>query len=178
MTLCKGVLASVCEETSDVERIASLSNLHIYSAGTRGKRDRRVFVTAALAALRPETGEVELVRAGHNPPLLARMGGEVSFLKPSGLAFGMAPARVFDPRLGRETVVLAPGDLLLLYSDGITEAMDREQDQFGEDRLVEALREPSDSTTVCARIVDAVAAFAAGAPQHDDMTLVVIRRTN
>ncbi len=82
MTLCKGVLASVCEETSDVERIASLSNLHIYSAGTRGKRDRRVFVTAALAALRPETGEVELVRAGHNPPLLARAGGEISFLKP------------------------------------------------------------------------------------------------
>ncbi len=90
----------------------------------------------------------------------------------------MAAARVFDPRLGRETVTLAPGDLLLLYSDGITEAMDREQDQFGEERLAEALREPADSATVCARIVDAVNAFAAGAPQHDDMTLVVIRRTN
>ncbi len=178
MTLCKGVLASVCEETSDVERIASLSNLHIYAAGTRGRRDRRVFVTAVLAALRPETGEIELVRAGHNPPLLVRNADGISFLKPSGIAFGMAAARVFDPRLGRETVVLAPGDLLLLYSDGITEAMDREQDQFGEERLVEALREPADSATLCARIVDAVNTFAAGAPQHDDMTLVVIRRTN
>ncbi|MDR3717577.1 MAG: PP2C family protein-serine/threonine phosphatase [Bryobacteraceae bacterium] len=178
MTLCKGVLAAVCEETSDVQRIAALANRHIYSAGARGKRDRRVFVTAALAALRPESGEIELARAGHNPPLLVRSGGEIAFLKPSGIAFGMAGPVVFDPHLGRETVVLEPGDLLLLYSDGITEAMDREQAQFGEERLVEALREPADSAAICARIVDAVNAFAAGAPQHDDMTLVVIRRTN
>jgi len=178
MTLSKGVLAAVCEETSDVRRIASLSNQHIYSAGTRGRRDRRVFVTAVLAALRPETGEVEMVRAGHNPPLLVRRGGEFTFLKPSGIAFGMAVPRVFDPRLGRETVVLEAGDVLLLYSDGITEAMDREQDQFGEERLIAALLEPADSAAICARIVDAVDTFAAGAPQHDDMTLVVIRRTN
>lgn len=176
MTLCKGVLAAVCEETSDVQSIASLSNRHIYSAGARGKRDRRVFVTAALAALRPETGEIELVRAGHNPPLLVRAGGEVSFLKPSGLAFGMAAPGVFDPRLGRESVVLEPGDVLLLYSDGITEAMDREQEQFGEERLIEALREPGDSATICTRIMDAVNAFAAGAPPHDDATLVVLCR--
>jgi sigma-B regulation protein RsbU (phosphoserine phosphatase) len=56
--------------------------------------------------------------------------------------------------------------------------MDREQSEFGEERLVEALREPGDSAAICARIVDAVNAFAAGAPQHDDMTLVVIRRTH
>jgi serine phosphatase RsbU (regulator of sigma subunit) len=178
MTLCKGVLAAVCEETSDMQRIAALANRHIYSAGARGRRDRRVFVTAVLAALRPETGEIELVRAGHNPPLLVRCGGEVTFLKPSGIAFGMAGPVVFDPRLGREIVVLEPGDLLLLYSDGITEAMDREQAQFGEERLIEALREPADSAAICARIVDAVNAFAAGAPRHDDMTLVVILRTN
>ena len=177
MTLCKGVLAAVCEETSDVQSIASLSNRHIYSAGARGRRDRRVFVTAVLAALRPETGEIELVRAGHNPPLLVRASGEVSFLKPSGLAFGMAAPGVFDPRLGRESVVLAPGDCLLLYSDGITEAMDREQGQFGEERLIEALREPADSASICTRIMEAVNAFAAGAPPHDDATLVVICRT-
>lgn len=177
MTLCKGILAAVCEETSDVHTIASLSNRHVYSAGAHRRREGRVFVTAALAALRPETGELELVRAGHNPPLLVRSGGETSFLKPSGLAFGMAAAGTFDPRLGVETVVLAPGDLILLYSDGITEAMNLEADQFSEERLVAALSEPGDAVTICARIVDAVNAFAAGAPQHDDMTLVVVRRT-
>ena len=177
MTLCKGIMAAVCEETSDMRTIASLSNRHVYSAGAHRRRERRVFVTAVLAALRPETGELELVRAGHNPPLLVRAGGEISFLKPSGLAFGMADAGTFDPKLGVETVVLAPGDLVLLYSDGITEAMDREAGQFSEERLIANLREPADAATLCARIVDAVNAFAAGAPQHDDMSLVVVRRT-
>ncbi len=182
MTLCKGILAAVCEETSDLRTIASLSNRHVYSAGAHRKRERRVFVTAALAALRPETGELELVRAGHNPPLLVRAGGETSFLKPSGLAFGMAPGGTFDPRLGVEALTLEPGDLLVLYSDGITEAMDREEDQFSEDRLVAVLREPGhaaeSAAALCARIVDAVNGFAAGAPQHDDMSLVVVRRAN
>jgi len=178
MTLSKGVLAAACEEAADVQRIAALANRHIYSAGARGRHDRRVFVTAVLAALRPETGEIELTRAGHNPPLLVRANGEIRFVKPSGIAFGMAGPAVFDPRLGCETVTLAPGDLLLLYSDGITEAMDRDQDQFGEERLIAALREPAGAAALCATIVDAVNAFADGAPRHDDMTLVVIRRTN
>jgi serine phosphatase RsbU (regulator of sigma subunit) len=178
MTLCKGILAAICEETGDVRSIASLSNRQVYSAGAHRRRERRVFVTAVLAALRPETGEMELVRAGHNPPLLVRAGGEISFLKPAGIAFGMAGAGTFDPRLGVETVVLAPGDLVLLYSDGITEAMDRTEAQFSEERLIAALREPAGAAELCARIVDAVNAFAAGAPQHDDMTLVAVRRTS
>jgi len=182
MTLCKGILAAVCEETSDVRNIAALCNRQVYSAGAHRRRERRVFVTAVLAALRPGTGEMELVRAGHNPPLLVRAGGEISFLKPAGLAFGMAGAGAFDPRLGAETVVLAPGDLVLLYSDGITEAMDRTEAQFSEERLIAALSAPADApndaAALCARIVDAVNAFAAGAPQHDDMTLVAIRRTS
>lgn len=178
MTLCKGILAAICEETGDVRSIASLSNRQVYAAGAHRRRERRVFVTAVLAALRPETGEMELVRAGHNPPLLVRAGGEISFLKPAGIAFGMADAGAFDPRLGVETVVLAPGDLVLLYSDGITEAMDRTETQFSEERLIAALREPAGAAGLCARIVDAVNAFAAGAPQHDDMTLVAVRRTS
>ena len=178
MTLCKGILAAICEETADLRTIASLSNRHVYSAGAHRRRERRVFVTAVLAALRPETGEMELVRAGHNPPLLVRAGGEISFLKPAGLAFGMAAGGTFDPRFGVETVVLEPGDLVLLYSDGITEAMDRREAQFSEERLIAAMREPANAAELCARIVGAVNAFAAGAPQHDDMTLVAIRRTN
>jgi sigma-B regulation protein RsbU (phosphoserine phosphatase) len=55
--------------------------------------------------------------------------------------------------------------------------MDRQEDQFSEERLIASLREPADAAALCARIVDAVNAFAAGAPQHDDMSLVVVRRT-
>jgi serine phosphatase RsbU (regulator of sigma subunit) len=177
MTLCKGILAAVCEETSDVRVIASLMNRHVYSAGAHRKRERRVFVTAILAALQPDTGELQLIRAGHNPPLLVRANGETSFLKPSGLALGMAAPGTFDPRLSAESVKLAPGDLLLLYSDGITEAMDRETQQFSEERLVATVIEPAGAAALCARIVDAVNAFAAGEAQHDDMSLVVVRRT-
>jgi serine phosphatase RsbU (regulator of sigma subunit) len=176
MTLCKGVLAAVCEQTAELERIAALLNRHLYAAGGRGRGQRKVFVTAALAALRPESGAVEIARAGHNPPLLVRADGQTAFLKPSGLAFGMVPPAVFDPRLNLQTVTLERGDALVLYSDGISEGMDREQEQFGEERLIETLREPGSAQALCGGIIEAVRDFAAGAAQHDDMTLVVIKR--
>ena len=117
------------------------------------------------------------MRAGHNPPLLARMGGEVSFLKPSGLAFGKAPARVFDVCVwGGRPSCLCWGDLLLLYSDGINLGMDREQDQFGEDRLVEHCASHRIQPRFAQESCTPSPPSAAGAPQHDDMTLVPPRR--
>jgi len=177
MTLCKGVLAAICEEASEPARIAMLANRNIHAAGGRGRGQRKVFITAALAALRPESGEVEIVRAGHNPPLLANASDGMSFVKPSGLAFGLVGPGLFDPRLTSQKVSLAPGATLVLYSDGITEAMDREGNLFGEERLAETLRAPSSARELCTRIVEAVNTFVGGAAQHDDMTLVVVRRT-
>jgi sigma-B regulation protein RsbU (phosphoserine phosphatase) len=74
-------------------------------------------------------------------------------------------------------VSVAPGDMLVIYTDGISEAMNRELEEWGEDRVMEAVRTcvglSSEETIV--RIMQAADAYAAGAPQHDDMTLVVLR---
>jgi sigma-B regulation protein RsbU (phosphoserine phosphatase) len=107
-----------------------------------------------------------------------RADGECSFLKPSGLAFGLSGAGTFDSRLALETISLEAGDLLALYSDGISEAMDREEAEFGEYRLAEVLKQPAEASALCTRVIEAVRTFANGAPQHDDMTLVIVRRTD
>jgi sigma-B regulation protein RsbU (phosphoserine phosphatase) len=74
-------------------------------------------------------------------------------------------------------VLLAPGDLLVIYTDGISEAMNRDLEEWGEDRLKEAVQSCTglNSEETIARIMQAADAYAAGAPQHDDMTLVVLR---
>ena len=74
-------------------------------------------------------------------------------------------------------VLLAPGDSLVIYTDGISEAMNRDLEEWGEDRLKEAVQSciGLNSEETIARIMQAADAYAAGAPQHDDMTLVVLR---
>jgi sigma-B regulation protein RsbU (phosphoserine phosphatase) len=90
----------------------------------------------------------------------------------------MASSTLFDPLLCSETVTLQPGDTLVLYSDGIPEAMDPESGQFGEERMVASLRAAAgeSASAQCSALVERAKEFARGAAQHDDMTLVVLRR--
>ena len=114
------------------------------------------------------------VNAGHNPPYLLRPGGQVESLCEGGLILGVFPlARYVSSR-----VAFRPGDLLVLYTDGVTEAMNPEGDLFGEERLLQVLEESFGlgAGEVLARVQQAVDDFAAGAPQRDDLTLLVVRR--
>ncbi len=141
-----------------------------------------MFVSLAYCVLDSTTGDVTLVRAGHDPPLLFhRAGGLIEPLKPPGLALGVDRGPVFD-RIAREfTFRMEAGDRLLLYTDGVTEAVEaRSRDEFGGDRLAEIFhREASAGAApqpLLASVQHAVATFAKGARQHDDVTLVVIER--
>ena len=90
----------------------------------------------------------------------------------------LAGAREIEPTDASVTFVLAPGDQLLLYSDGVTEAQDAAGDEFGEERLQDVVRASAgESAAVLAdRIIAAIDAFAGAAPQFDDITLMVVRR--
>jgi sigma-B regulation protein RsbU (phosphoserine phosphatase) len=90
------------------------------------------YVTFFLASLDPATGRLDYVNAGHNPPLLVRDGGEVEKLSNGGLVLGMFENIVYEG--GREE--MRPGDMLLVYSDGVTETWDPEGEEFGEERLI------------------------------------------
>jgi sigma-B regulation protein RsbU (phosphoserine phosphatase) len=116
-------------------------------------------------------GELELVNAGHCPPLLVR-GGEVEEIAPTGLPLGVATGMPYGSRRLR----LSPGDRLVLYSDGLTEALDASGSPYGEERLFAILRrstqlEPGDAI---ATILSDLSAFLAGAPRSDDLTLMIV----
>jgi sigma-B regulation protein RsbU (phosphoserine phosphatase) len=133
------------------------------------------FVTFFYSVLDPASGELRYSNAGHNPPLLIRSDGSVERLEAGGTVLGILPGWNYDER----SVVMEPGDMLALYSDGITEACPPESDdEFGTVRLAESLAahraEPVAATLEGA--FRAVAQWSGGAPAADDATLVVARR--
>ena len=132
---------------------------------------------ATLFVARYEPGERRLVyvNGGHNAPMLLRADGTVERLKATGMVVGLMDGA----RFAEAHTVLRPGDLLCGFSDGISEAMTVDEEEFGEPRLLETLRRLDGVSPRAAieRIFSAVDAFTAEAPQHDDMTLVVARVT-
>jgi sigma-B regulation protein RsbU (phosphoserine phosphatase) len=124
--------------------------------------------------LHPESGEVEYVSAGHTPPLIRRSGGQVEQVKDGGPVLGIMKSIRYVA--GR--VVLGPGDAMVLYSDGVTEAPNLEEVEFGEARLEESLAK-LDEVNAVEFIRDLRALIwehAGGAPQADDITTVIVRR--
>jgi phosphoserine phosphatase RsbU/P len=132
------------------------------------------FITFFFCVLDTVTGELRFANAGHNPPILVRASGEVKMLEGGGPVLGIlsiAPYQEDAERLER-------GDMLVLYSDGVTEATNLDYEEFDEERFIEVLR--NNRTEPAAKIVEAVtkavADFTGAAPQADDITLLVARR--
>lgn len=131
--------------------------------------DAAMFVTLLCGILDPQTGDVTCANAGHNPPALIRSDGSVSFVDvPPGLVAGVMD----DADVGAVTLTLSPGETLLLYTDGITEAASPDGEMFGARRMLDACAVRPDAPL--APLMAAVEAFAAGAPQADDMTLLAV----
>ncbi|MBM3748491.1 MAG: FHA domain-containing protein [Acidobacteria bacterium] len=134
------------------------------------------FVTLFCALLDPPSGELVYSNAGHNPPLLARASGEIIPLQEGGPVLGIMPALSFQ----EHRVSFEPGDALLLYSDGVTEAANAEGEEFGEERLAELLAASRESGAerIVDAVHDAVEQWLAGQPPADDITVVAARRTD
>ena len=132
----------------------------------------RKFLTCFFGLIEPDTGTLRYVSAGHNPALLRRTSGVIEQVKATGVPMGMFPNATWR----EETLVMGSGDLLCVYSDGITEALDTADEEFGLDRLSRLVSaEPPGQ--ICEAIFDAVSAFAGDAPQYDDQTLLLLRRS-
>jgi serine phosphatase RsbU (regulator of sigma subunit) len=144
-------------------------NRHLVESSLANK-----FVTSLVAELDPATGEMTYLNAGHNPALLLRRGGEVEQLGPGGVPLGLLP----NARFAAKEVEVRPGDLLCIYSDGITEAESVADEEFGMERLTACLAENRNRplSEVVEKIDRAVTKFAEGLPQRDDQTVVLLRR--
>jgi len=132
-----------------------------------------MFVTLALLILQPEMRNLIVCSAGHLPPLLCSREGEISELSSPG----NIPIGVFeDSRFAETEHLLQPGDRVLLYTDGVTEAMNREGELFGMERFRRVVRDARRESpeAVLAAVSRAVADHATGVPQSDDMAMVCI----
>jgi len=133
------------------------------------------YVTAALVDLDPATGAFRFVGAGHVDTLIIRASGEVVTLGSTGTPLGLMPPGL---PFGERELSVEPGDTLVLFSDGVPEAQNRQDEEFGEARLVACVREAAGdgSAAMIDRIMASIDAFAGDAPQFDDITILVVRR--
>jgi sigma-B regulation protein RsbU (phosphoserine phosphatase) len=135
----------------------------------------RAFVTGFYGVLEPGRGRLAFANCGHPPPLLLRAGGGTDLLSPSGPLLGVFS----DAAFSESEAILAPGDTLVLYTDGVVEALNASEEEFGAERLAAAVRTAGDRTAadVVDEVVRAARAFAGRAELTDDCTLVVVRRS-
>lgn len=133
-----------------------------------------LFVTCFYAVLHAANGTLTFANGGHNYPLLYRQSsGELRVLRAQGIVLGIVP----EPHFEQSHETLAPGDVVLFYTDGVTEAMNSQQELFGEDRLEAVLRQQHQRPAheIIQAVLEAVEAFGEGESQSDDITMVVVR---
>jgi sigma-B regulation protein RsbU (phosphoserine phosphatase) len=171
MALLLAMLRTLVDEGLDAARLITRLNVQIcrHSPGSR-------FITLFYGLYDPATGAMEFVNAGHLPPMVRRVSGAIDRLEGGGMALGMFDHATYETR----QVTLAPGDTLVLYTDGITEAENREGRAF-EDAGLEAIlahrRDERDPEAVARAIIAAVEAHAGDVRLHDDLTVAVLTRT-
>lgn len=135
--------------------------------------DSNMFATVFFGLLDPSNGMVLYINAGHESPLLISNGTIKARLDPTGPAVGMLP----DMEFNLEQTALNPGDALILYTDGVTDALNGENEQFNEERLIASAVKSSDSAhSRLQDIVSAVDTHIAGREQYDDITLLAVHR--
>jgi sigma-B regulation protein RsbU (phosphoserine phosphatase) len=129
------------------------------------------FISLFIGSFDPATRALKYCNAGHNPPLLVRSNGEIHWLQPTGAAIGLAESFNFKA----ETLILSPGDILVLYTDGVTEAMNSAREEFGENRLAELVRKKAGLSPqdLIKELRLSLREFIGGRNLGDDVTIVM-----
>jgi sigma-B regulation protein RsbU (phosphoserine phosphatase) len=132
------------------------------------------YVTFFMGRLDPDTGSVAYVNAGHNPPIVVRADGSLDTLTTGGVVLGLFDEGEYE----QATTRLGPGDVLVVFSDGVTETWNRDDVEFGDARLAELIRQgrEMDAAALEAEILRELDRFSQGTKATDDRTLIVIKR--
>jgi phosphoserine phosphatase RsbU/P len=132
------------------------------------------FATLAYVELEPSSSEVLIVNAGHPPLIVITADGQREFVSSTGAALGVLP----DARYEARTLTLQPGAVLVAYSDGVTEALGEDDEEFGEAQLALSIagKRHLTASQLCQALIDDVRAFRGTAPPADDVTVMVIKR--
>jgi sigma-B regulation protein RsbU (phosphoserine phosphatase) len=134
------------------------------------------FITFFYSRFNKFTFEFEYCNAGHNHPVVITSNGEITYLDEGGLILGMLP----DITYKKGKIKLKPGDTVVMYTDGVTEALNHEEEEFEEVRLMEVVEKEHNNSAseLESFIINAVYDFVNGYPQSDDLTLVILKLLN
>ena len=170
MMTAKTLLKSYAESGMGVAQVLTQANNKLCEGNEAG-----MFVTVWMGYLNTRTGEVTYANAGHNPPFIRHADGTVEAVRSRP---GLVLAGMEGIRYRANTVQLNPGDLLYLYTDGVTEAMDVANTLYGEARLQAVLQNTAGTVHgVCTQVKEAVDRFVGDAPQFDDITMLALNYT-
>ncbi len=169
MALSRTLVRANVSANSTVSEAIQRAN-HLISEDARSG----MFVTLFYAVLDSRRRRLSYVNAGHNAPLLLKPGGgDIVLLEAKGIALGVLD----DINLEEKVLDIASDDIVILYTDGVTEAINEKEEQFGQERLIETIRKNIDlpANDLIDRIKEEVTTFACGQPQFDDFTLVALK---
>lgn len=169
MASLRASLRSIADDgCSDLARIVTRLNKQVHEASAASR-----YATFFFAIYKPRSGELRYVNAGHNPPFVIRDGSEPVRLEAGGMVVGLLKETAYMEGM----VQLQKGDLLLTFTDGISEAMTEQDEEWGEERMLSAVLavRSLSAKQILQSTMDAADVFTGGAPQHDDMTLMVLK---
>ncbi len=175
MAVIKGIMLSMASIYSSPSQLLSELNRRIF-----GTMDRKIFITMIYAIIDLRKRVLKFARAGHNALIMMNPNNSrVESLTPGGIGLGLAHDSLFDHHIAEQKIRVHPGDTFLFYTDGVTEAMNNQWEEFGEQRLINLLSQQNDMTAsqIQGSVITALKNFVEDAPQHDDITLVTIRLT-
>ena len=168
MMRAKTLIKNLAESGKNIDEVFTEANKQLCE-----NNDAEMFVTAWMGLLDTETGVLQYVNAGHNPPLVRHKNGEFEYLRtrPNFILAGMS-----GTKYKKHEIALEKGDEIFVYTDGVTEATDTENKLFGEDRLKNILSFPHETTEELCKIVSAdIEKFVKGAEQSDDITMLCVK---
>jgi len=175
MAICRSVLRSQAIGNPSPADVLQKVNRQLYPDI---KED--MFISMAYLVLDHVRGGVTLARAGHDAPLLYQQKSQnVTPLKTPGMVVGIDSGDVFDRLTTDVAVSLERNDCILLYTDGITEALDNEGNEFGLERTIGSVQSSANegAQAIVTRLIDDLRNFVGSTPQNDDITMIAIRKT-
>lgn len=173
MTMAKGIIKTLVRKETSPGQVLAEMNAVFYE-----NSPKEVFISLIYGHFDLIKNTLTFARAGHNPLIVHKsVSGAPQLLNPKGLAIGMDAGPVFAKTIEEVAVPFAPGDLFVFYTDGISECMNKNGEEFGEGRLSSFISQNAHETAqvLLDKITNEVTQFSTGTHQHDDFTMVVVK---
>jgi serine phosphatase RsbU (regulator of sigma subunit) len=173
MTLTKGFLRALSRISHSPGTVLQEVNRLFYE-----NVDRGVFISLIYGIFEVKASRLTIARAGHNPVILRKSGGkETQVLDPMGLALGLDKGDVFEQSIKEVSVTYEKDDVFVFYTDGISEAMNGNREEFGVERLSASIESHSkkDAAGILEGVLNDMQRYVGKMPQHDDVTLVIVK---